>query len=127
MNSSDTINTPGNSTNIITTYTVQKGNTLSEIALKYDTTVLEIAGLNRIKNPNLIYPGEILEIDTTRSFDEIISNTGDMNHIIYTIKRGDTLTSIAQRFGVSIQDIAILNHIQDINLIYAGARLRIPS
>lgn len=127
LDSSESINTPKNTTNQIITYTVQRGNTLSEIALEYGTTVLEIAGLNRIRNPNLIFTGEVLEIDATRSYEEIVSDTGDMNHIIYTIKRGDTLTSIAKRFGVSIESIAILNNIQNINLIYAGDRLRISA
>lgn len=49
----------------------------------------------------------------------------DINHIIYTIKRGDTLTSIANKFNVTIESIARLNDIKDINLIYAGDRLRI--
>jgi len=127
LDSSESINTPGNTVNQIIKYTVQRGNTLSGIALEYGTTVREIAGLNGIKNPNLIFTGEILEIDTTRSYDEIVSDAFDMNHIIYTIKRGDTLTSIAKKFGISIESIAILNHIQDINLIYAGDRLRISA
>lgn len=48
-----------------------------------------------------------------------------MNHTIYTIKYGDTLTSIARKFGVTIESIALLNNIQNVNLIYAGERLRI--
>lgn len=48
-----------------------------------------------------------------------------MNHVIYTIKRGNTLTSISNMFHVSIESIAILNDIRNINLIFAGERLRI--
>lgn len=44
------------------TYTVKKGDTLSSIANKYNTTYQEIAQKNRIKNPNLIYPGQVLKI-----------------------------------------------------------------
>lgn len=68
LQSSDTINTPENTTNRIETYTVRRGNTLSEIANQYGTTVNEIAGLNGIRNVNLIFPGEVLRIDTTRGF-----------------------------------------------------------
>ena len=127
LSSQDTINTLPNTKNTIENYTVQRGNTLSEIANEYGTTVNEIAGLNGIKNPNLIFPGEVLQIDVTRNFDEIISNAYDMNHLIYTIKRGNTLTSISNMFHVSIESIAILNNIRNINLIFAGERLRIDT
>lgn len=45
-----------------TTYTVVKGDTLSGIAARYGTTYQEIAKLNDIKNPNLIYPGQVFKI-----------------------------------------------------------------
>lgn len=125
LNSSDTINTNPNVSNKIEDYTVQRGNTLSQIAYEYGTTVNEIAGLNGIRNPNLIFPGEVLKIDVTRNYNEITSNTYDMNHILYTIKRGNTLTYIANLFHVSIESIAKLNNIRNINLIFAGERLRI--
>ena len=127
LSTSESINTPPNTSNTIEDYTVQRGNTLSEIASDYGTTVHEIAGLNGIRNPNLIFPGQVLKIDVTRNFDEIVSNAYDMNHIIYTKKRGNTLTSIARMFQVSIESIAILNNIRNINLIFAGERLRINS
>ena len=56
LSNQDGINTPENTVNRIETYTVKRGNTLSGIAFKYGTTVNEIAGLNNIKNPNLIFP-----------------------------------------------------------------------
>lgn len=43
-------------------YTVQSGDTLSEIALKYGTTVDNLVKLNNIKNKNLIYVGQVLKI-----------------------------------------------------------------
>lgn len=125
LDSSETITTPQNTTNIIIDYTVQRGDTLSGIAQRYDTTVQEIAGLNSIPNPNLIYAGQILRIDITNGYDYITQDRHETKHIIYTIKRGDTLTSIANRYGVSIQSIVRLNNIQNPNLIYAGETIRI--
>ena len=43
-------------------YTVKKGDTLSEIAARYHTTVKSIASKNNIKNVNLIYPGQVFKI-----------------------------------------------------------------
>ncbi len=56
LSANDAINTPTNTTNQLEYYTVKRGNTLSEIAFEYGTTVNEIAGLNKIRNPNLIFP-----------------------------------------------------------------------
>jgi len=44
------------------TYTVVRGDTLGSIARKFNTTVSAIATLNKISNPNLIYPGQVLQI-----------------------------------------------------------------
>ena len=125
LSSTDNISTPENTTNQVITYTVQPGNTLSQIALKYGTTVDEIAGLNGIANPNLIYVGQILKIDTTNDISVVSSDKYETNHIIYTIQYGDTLTAIAQKYDVTIQSIVQLNNIANPNLIYAGDRLRI--
>lgn len=56
-----------------TTYTVVKGDTLSHIAVKYNTTVSKLAELNNIKNVNLIYVGQVLKIDGTS--DPVKTNT----------------------------------------------------
>lgn len=125
LSSTDNISTPENTTNQVITYTVQPGNTLSQIALKYGTTVAEIAGLNGIANPNLIYIGQVLKIDTTNDISVVSSDKYETNHIICTIQYGDTLTAIAQKYDVTIQSIVQLNNIANPNLIYAGDRLRI--
>lgn len=125
LGSVDNISTPENTTNQTITYTVQAGNTLSQIASEYGTTVAEIAGLNGIANPNLIYVGQVLKIDTTNDISVVTSDKYETNHIVYTIQYGDTLSAIAQKYGVSIQSIVQLNNIANPNLIYAGERLRI--
>lgn len=125
LSSTENIATPQNTTNQVITYTVARGNTLSQIAREFNTTVREIAGLNNIQNPNLIFTGQILRIDTTNNFSVITSDKYETNHIIYTIKRGDTLTTIARRYNVSVQSIVNLNQIPNPNLIFAGERLRI--
>lgn len=125
LNAPDTIAPSENTTNKIITYLVQPGNTLSQIALHYGTTISEIAGLNSIPNPNLIYVGQVLKIDITNPISIITSDTYETNHILYTIQYGDTLTSISEKYHVSIRSIVALNAIQNPNLIYAGERLRI--
>lgn len=105
--------------NRIVNYIVKPGDTLSALALQYETTVNEIARLNNIKNVNLIYPGQVLEI-ITNSYGPP-ENTSQ--RITYTIKRGDTLSAIANRYGVSVQNLVSWNGIRNPNLIYSGNKL----
>lgn len=102
-------------------YTVVSGDTLSQIALDYGTTVSSIVALNNIPNPNLIYPGQQFIIKTSGEYND----SHDCGHVLYLIKWGDTLTSIANKFGVTIQSIVEENNIANPNLIYAGSLLRI--
>ena len=101
-------------------YIVKSGDTLSQIALNFGTTVNAIAERNNIINVNLIYPGQILIIPVNSQ--NINQNT---NYITYKIQWGDTLWSISRRYGVSIAYLVRLNRIQNPNLIYAGNYLLI--
>ncbi len=105
-------------------YTVRRGDTLSEIAVRYGTTVNEIAGINRIINPNLIYVGEQLLIPTKNNTSNSGNNNNNENYIV---KRGDTLTKIALKYGTTVSAIARLNGIKNPNLIYIGQILQIPN
>ncbi len=100
-------------------YTVKLGDTLSSIAARFDTSVSAIAKINNIQNPNLIFPNQVLVIRSGK--------VNDLNHILYTVQRGDTLTAIARRYGITISSIVKLNKISNPNLIYTGEILRILS
>ena len=105
------------------TYTVQRGDTLWAIARRYGTTSGEIAEINNISNPNLIYPGQELRIPTNSTIEgEETRGTGD---IIYTVQRGDSLSKIAREYNVTVAHIVELNDITNPNLIYPGEKLRI--
>ena len=104
-----------------TVYTVVRGDTLSEIALKYDTTVSNLVKLNNISNPNLIYPGQKIIIYNN------VNLPNECGKTFYTINRGDTLTKIAKKFDTTISAIVSLNNIKNPNLIYAGETIRVPN
>ena len=100
-------------------YTVQRGDTLSKIARNFNTTVEEIVALNNIQNPNLIYVGQKIIINTIT-----MNNTNLMGKkIVYRIQRGDTLYKIARRYGTTVNNIVRLNNIQNPNLIFAGTTI----
>ena len=125
-------------TNNLNKITVKWGDTLSQIALDYNTTVLELATLNNIENPNLIYVGETIILPTKETNQEISNNGAKQEYAnqniaeqtseenIYIVKNGDTLTKIANMYSTTVNAIAIENNIQNINLIYVGQKLRIP-
>ena len=91
-----------------TTYTVQRNDTLSEIAARFGTTVNALALANGIADPDLIYPGQVLVIPTGGCVDN------------YIVQRGDTLSGIAQRFGTTVARLASLNNIRNTDRIYVG-------
>lgn len=100
-----------------TTYTVKKGDTLSGIASRYGTTYQELARINGISDPNKIYPGQVLKTNGTASS---VSNVET-----YVVKKGDTLSKIASKYGTTYQKIAKDNGISNPNKIYPGQVLKI--
>ena len=99
-----------------TTYIVQAGDTLSEIAQRFGTTYQSLAAINNIADPNRIYPGQEIVIDGAAS---------EASTEYYTIQPGDTLSGIAERYGTSYQYLAYINGISDPNKIYAGDTIRV--
>ena len=124
LSDNTTITIPDSSTpSVNTNYViVQRGDTLSEIALRYNTSYQYLAKINNIQNPNLIFVGERIYVPSLED-----SNVGDTSHVLYVVKRGNTLTQISRLYGVSIDAIVQLNEIQNPNLIFAGEILRIPT
>lgn len=96
-----------------TLYTVRRGDTLWGISRKFGTSINSIVALNGIKNPNLIYTGEVFKIPSARSEQAVI----------YTVKRGDTLWGISRKFGTTVENLVKLNSVKNPNLIYAGEKL----
>ncbi len=100
------------------TYTVQWGDTLYGIAARCSTTAAAL----RLANPGLgswVYAGQVL----------VLPGSGWDNgngYATYVVAHGDTLRSIAARYGVSVDALARLNGIYNYNLIYAGQRLSVP-
>ena len=103
------------------TYTVQKGDTLSGIAGRYGTTYQELAKINNISDPHKIYVGQVIVL--TGASQPAPPPPGQTT---YTVKKGDTLSSIARRYGTTWQEIYNKNKTvvgPNPNLIYPGQKL----
>ena len=96
-------------------YTVRSGDTLSDIASRYNTTYQAIAEKNGISNPNLIYPGQVLVIS-----GQYASSSGEYGSSTYVVRSGDCLSTIGSRLGASWQSIASANGIHSPYTIYPG-------
>jgi len=94
---------------------VRPGDTLSSIAGRYKTSITRLVRMNRIKDPNMIVVGQRLRVPG--------GGPGTRTH---TVRSGETLSSIASRYGSSIERIAKINKISDVNFISIGQRLKVP-
>jgi polysaccharide deacetylase family sporulation protein PdaB len=102
-------------------YIVKSGDTLSKISKTYGITVKQLASANNIENPNVIYVGLVLIIPDKAKPDP------QPDSIKYIVKKGDTLSKISRKFGVTVKQLAAVNHIANVNLIYPNQVLMIPS
>jgi phospholipase C/LysM repeat protein len=112
-------------------YAVQPGDTLSEIAERFGTTVGAMAQANGgIEDPNLIFAGQSLRVPT-----ELPANlpyTGgppptSLAQETYLVQPGDSLSEIAERFGTSVKAIAQASGIENPNLIFVDQVLYVPA
>ena len=103
------------------TYTVKSGDTLYKIADRYNTTVMDIMALNNLKT-SILSVGQVLKIPSGQTNET--PNTGTTTQ--YVVQRGDSLYSIANKYGTTVNEIKALNNLTSNNLSI-GQTLRIPS
>ena len=111
-------------------YRVKFGDTLSRIAAQFGVSVQSIVSANNINNPDLIYADQILEIPDgstapTPAPQPPPQSTPPPTSGTYTVQTGDTLSSIARRFGTTVAAIAQANNIVNVNYIYVGQVLQL--
>ena len=145
------------------TYTVKNGDTLYDIASKYNTTVDEIKSLNNLTS-NTLSIGQVLKVPSQSSTNTYIVKSGDTlygiankynttvdklkklnnltsntlsigqelklpisssENVVYTVKAGDTLYSIAREFGTTVSAITSLNNL-DTTVLSVGQKLLLP-
>ena len=117
--------TAGSSTAGATTVQVQPGQNLTEIASLYGTSVAALAAANGIADPNQILIGSTLVVPGTVA-STAPSTGSDGESPTVTVVIGDTLSSIAVEYGVSVSSLAAANGISNPNQILAGSTLVVP-
>jgi lysozyme len=114
----------------IVEHTVQRGEYLALIASKYGVPVSAIVKANNLRNANFVYPGQKLIIPAPAS--AVVTPTPTRaaspasSSKIHIVRRGETLQSIASKYGVTVRELSAANNIRNPNFIYVGQRLVIP-
>jgi soluble lytic murein transglycosylase-like protein len=97
------------------THSVAPGETLSAIAQRYGTSVQALVEANQLADPDLIVSGQRLRIPGRARVASI-----------HVVRSGETLSGIAARYGTTAEALARANRLKDVDLIVAGARLKVP-
>ena len=97
-------------------YVVQKGDSLYSIANKNNITVDELKKINNLTS-NMLSVGQVLKLPMQDKVEEIA---------MYTVQKGDSLYSIAKKFGITVDEIKSLNNLTSNNLAI-GEQLMIKS
>lgn len=98
----------------VSAYTVQSGDTLSEIAQEHGVSTTALADANGLSNPNQIWVGQVLTIPD-----------GSSSSTTYVLQPGETLSHVAAKFNTSVSAIMAVNGITNPDLVYAGTRLQV--
>ncbi len=104
---------------------VQPGEYLALIANRYGVPPEAIIRANNLRDPNLLVPGQKLIIPTSGATAPS-TGSGSAPRKIHIVQRGETLQSIAVRYGVTVQELIAANGIRNPNRIYVGQKLIIP-
>jgi membrane-bound lytic murein transglycosylase D len=102
---------------LFTEHVVQRGENLSYLSGKYGVSVSAILAANNLSSKDILQVGQRLLIPS--------SSKADVE--TYVVKKGDTVSDLALRFGSSPGDIKRLNGLEDLHYIQPGQELKIPS
>jgi LysM repeat protein len=103
-------------------HVVRPGECVSVIALRYRLSTDLVLRANRLTGPAVIHPGQKLVLPgaTGRPTRPVGTTSA------HVVRRGETVTAIARRYGVSVASVLAVNHLHSRTAIYPGRRLLVP-
>lgn len=107
---------------------VKPGDTLTSIARRHDVSIDDLVTWNAIADPNRIFVGQRLQISSTATPARaaVAASSAPAAAVVHAVGRGESLWTIARRYGSSVAAIASANGIANPSRIFAGQRLTIP-
>ena len=119
-------------------YTIQKGDSIGGIAAKFGLATQTLLSANGLAWTSIIYPGQTIAIpgstgvasvsptSAVRIVEAASAPAASGTPVTYMIASGDTITSIAAKFGVPVQAILTANNLTWSSIVYGGHKLTIP-
>ena len=106
-------------------YTVKSGETLSEIAERYGTSVQRLMQLNNLRSTQDLWAGSRIVVPGAGGGSSAGRGASTVN-ANYTVKPGETLSELAERYGTSVQRLMQLNNLNSSQDLWAGSRIVVP-
>ena len=107
--------------------TVKPGDTLSEIAARYQVSLRALMRVNGLSNSDLVVAGTTLQLPGTGTGTGSSSSSAYSGSGRHTVRSGETLSTIAARYKVRQRDLVALNNLPNANDLYIGQSLKLPS
>ncbi|GHV73549.1 peptidoglycan-binding protein LysM [Spirochaetia bacterium] len=105
-------------------HVIQKGDTIYSLARSYGVKPQDILDLNGIKDPDRVLLGQKVRIPGPAT---TISATSKRQTLVdHLVAKGETLTSIARQYGISLKTLCSANNLSETYKVKAGERLRVP-
>lgn len=128
-----TTSKPKQKTTSTTTYTVNSGDSLSKIALRYNMSTATLKSLNKLKSDRIFIgqklkvSGKATTVSTTKPNTSTVVTTPKepvTNSSTYTVRSGDSLSKIASKHNMTTSSLKSLNKLQS-DMIYVGQKLKV--
>jgi len=117
-NSKSSGKSSGSESGTTSNYRVKRGDTLWDLAKKFGTTTSAIRRANKMGAHEKLYAGQAIKIPGGESSG---------GSFYYTIRRGDTFSRIAAKYGIDLKSLMASNRSVDPDRLIVGQRILIPS
>jgi membrane-bound lytic murein transglycosylase D len=108
-------------------YRVRTGESLWTIAQKYNTTVAKLREINALSSVETLKAGQVIRVPAAVTVAPMEPGSGATGGSrVHLVRRGDTLSSIASQYGVTLSALRDANGLTSTSVIKAGTRLTIP-
>ncbi|MFV1978518.1 MAG: LysM peptidoglycan-binding domain-containing protein, partial [Myxococcota bacterium] len=108
-------------------YTVRRGDSLSKIAHKYNVKQSELVALNNLRSRHRIRAGQVLALPDKPGARAPIARVEPPANGVYHVRRGDTISRIATRFGLTEASLVAMNDLRNRHQIAVGQRLLVAT
>lgn len=116
--------------NSLVSYRVRRNDNLSKIAKRFGTDARYLAEINKIRNPNSLYPGQRIKVPQSGpsiQLAKLESKRQLMQSDYYRVRKNDNLSKIAKRFDTDVIHLTSLNRMSDPNSLLPGQKLRVAN